>query len=1096
MPKRNDLRRILLIGSGPIVIGQACEFDYSGTQACKTLKQEGYEVVLINSNPATIMTDPELADRTYIEPITVEVVERILEEERPDALLPTMGGQTALNVTISLQERGAFEKYNVQLIGANYEAINKAEDREAFKRAMDNIGLATPLSRLIRSREDAMSFLEIVGFPAIVRPSFTLGGSGGNIAYNREEFERYVDWALLTSPVGEALIERSLIGWKEYELEVMRDLKDNVVIVCPIENFDAMGIHTGDSITVAPAMTLTDKEYQRMRDAAIRIIQEIGVETGGSNIQFALNPRNGEMIVIEMNPRVSRSSALASKATGFPIAKIAAKLAVGYTLDEIANDITRVTQASFEPTIDYVVVKIPRFAFEKFHGSNPTLTTQMKSVGEAMALGRTFKEAFQKALRSLETDRCGLLSLHDLDHYLPGDHLSQSVLDHVRTAVRTAHPDRPWHIADSLRTGVSKDEIFTATHVDPWFLDQIEELVRFEQRLLAQARARKTTAAGATILDTVFDGPDGLALLREAKRLGFSDQRLAQLLDATVTAVRAFRNDRLPRVTYSRVDTCAAEFEAFTPYLYSTYGHECEARPTNREKVVILGGGPNRIGQGIEFDYCCVHATLALRELGIETIMVNCNPETVSTDYDTSDRLYFEPLVEEDVLNVMEVERPMGVVVQFGGQTPLKLALPLARAGIPILGTDPDAIDRAEDRERFSALITTLDLRQPRNGVARSGEEAFAVASHIGYPVIVRPSYVLGGRAMQIVYDEQSLRSYVENTVMSTDQYPLLIDQYLTDAIEVDVDAVSDGTDIVVAGIMEHVEEAGIHSGDSACSLPPHSLPPGLIDRIRTQTVALARELHVVGLMNVQFAVQGNEVFVLEVNPRASRTVPFVSKTIGVPLAKLAMKAMVGHSLRDLNFTEAPPVRHIAVKESVFPFTKLGNVDVLLGPEMRSTGEVMGIDQDFGWAFAKSQAAAGLSLPQRGTIIMSVKDGDKPGTVNVAERLQAMGFKLQATRNTAAYLLERGLDVEPVNKVQEGRPHLVDHIKNRQAQLVVNTVGTASSHHDSLPIRREALQQNIPYFTTIQGIQAAVTAIEAMRKSSLTIKSLQDYHPA
>ena len=1096
MPKRNDLRRILLIGSGPIVIGQACEFDYSGTQACKTLKQEGYEVVLINSNPATIMTDPELADRTYIEPITVEVVERILEEERPDALLPTMGGQTALNVTISLQERGALEKYNVRLIGANYEAINKAEDREAFKRAMENIGLSTPLSRLIRSREDAVSFLEIVGFPAIVRPSFTLGGSGGNIAYNREEFERYVDWALLTSPVGEALIERSLIGWKEYELEVMRDLKDNVVIVCPIENFDAMGIHTGDSITVAPAMTLTDKEYQRMRDAAIRIIQEIGVDTGGSNIQFALNPHDGEMIVIEMNPRVSRSSALASKATGFPIAKIAAKLAVGYTLDEIANDITRVTQASFEPTIDYVVVKIPRFAFEKFHGSNPTLTTQMKSVGEAMALGRTFKEAFQKALRSLETDRCGLISLHDLDQYLPGDHLSQSVPEHVRTAIQTAHPDRPWHIADSLRTGISKDEIFSATHVDPWFLDQIEELVLFEQRLLTQARARKTTAAPATIPDAVFDGPDGLELLREAKRLGFSDHRLAQLLDMTAAAVRGFRNDRLSRVTYSRVDTCAAEFEAFTPYLYSTYGHECEARPTNREKVVILGGGPNRIGQGIEFDYCCVHATLALRELGIETIMVNCNPETVSTDYDTSDRLYFEPLVEEDVLNIMEVERPMGVVVQFGGQTPLKLALPLARAGIPILGTKPDAIDRAEDRERFSALITTLGLRQPRNGVARSGEEAFAVALHIGYPVIVRPSYVLGGRAMQIVYDEQSLRSYVENTVMSADQYPLLIDQYLTDAIEVDVDAVSDGTDVVVAGIMEHVEEAGIHSGDSACSLPPHSLATELIDRIRTQTMALARELHVIGLMNVQFAVQGNDVFVLEVNPRASRTVPFVSKAIGVPLAKLAMKAMVGRSLRDLNFTGAPPARHIAVKESVFPFTKLGNVDVLLGPEMRSTGEVMGIDQDFGWAFAKSQAAAGLSLPQRGTIIMSVKDGDKPGTVNVAERLQALGFKLQATRGTAAYLLERGLDVEPVNKVQEGRPHLVDHIKNRQAQLVVNTVGTASSHHDSLPIRREALQQNIPYFTTIQGIQAAVTAIEAMRKSSLTIKPLQDYHPA
>ncbi len=1097
MPKRTDLRRILLIGSGPIVIGQACEFDYSGTQACKTLKQEGYEVVLINSNPATIMTDPDLADRTYIEPITVEVVERILEEERPDALLPTMGGQTALNVTIALHERGLLEKYNVQLIGASYKAINKAEDREAFKWAMKNIGLTTPTSRLIQTREDAISFLEIVGFPAIVRPSFTLGGSGGNIAYNREEFERYVDWALLTSPVGEALIERSLIGWKEYELEVMRDLNDNVVIVCPIENFDAMGIHTGDSITVAPAMTLTDKEYQRMRDAAIRIIQEIGVDTGGSNIQFALNPANGEMIVIEMNPRVSRSSALASKATGFPIAKIAAKLAVGYTLDEIANDITKVTQASFEPTIDYVVVKIPRFAFEKFHGSNPTLTTQMKSVGEAMALGRTFKEAFQKALRSLETDRCGLISLNGLDHYLPGDELDPSVLEHIRTAMRVAHPDRPWHIADGLRTGVPKDEIFAATHVDPWFLDQIEELVLFEQRLLAQARAcvQRTTDEAATRLDEVFDGPGGLERLKEAKRLGFSDQRLAQLLDTTAAAVRTFRNDRLPRVTYSRVDTCAAEFEAFTPYLYSTYGHECEARPTNREKVVILGGGPNRIGQGIEFDYCCVHATLALRELGIETIMVNCNPETVSTDYDTSDRLYFEPLVEEDVLNIMEVERPMGVVVQFGGQTPLKLALPLARAGIPILGTDPDAIDLAEDRERFSALITTLGLRQPRNGVARSGEEAFAVASRIGYPVIVRPSYVLGGRAMQIVYDEQSLRSYVENTVMSADQYPLLIDQYLTDAIEVDVDAVSDGTDVIVAGIMEHVEEAGIHSGDSACSLPPHSLTTGLVDRIRTQTVALARELRVVGLMNVQFAVQGNDVFVLEVNPRASRTVPFVSKTIGIPLAKVAMKTMVGHSLRDLNFTKVPATRHIAVKESVFPFTKLGNVDVLLGPEMRSTGEVMGIDQDFGWAFAKSQAAAGLSLPHMGTIIMSVKDGDKPGTVNVAKRLQVLGFKLQATRGTAAYLLDRGLDVEPVNKVKEGRPHLVDHIKNRQAQLVVNTVDTTSSHNDSLSIRREALQQNIPYFTTIQGIQAAVTAIEAMKKAPLTIKPLQDFHP-
>ena len=1098
MPKRTDLRRILLIGSGPIVIGQACEFDYSGTQACKTLKQEGYEVVLINSNPATIMTDPDLADRTYIEPITVEVVERILEQERPDALLPTMGGQTALNVTMRLHEQGLLEKYNVRLIGANYDAINKAEDREAFKRAMHNIGVDTPLSRLIRNREDGMSFLEIVGFPAIVRPSFTLGGTGGNIAYNREEFERYVDWALLTSPVGEALIERSLIGWKEYELEVMRDLKDNVVIVCPIENFDAMGVHTGDSITVAPAMTLTDKEYQRMRDAAIRIIQEIGVDTGGSNIQFALNPANGEMIVIEMNPRVSRSSALASKATGFPIAKIAAKLAVGYTLDEIANDITKVTQASFEPAIDYVVVKIPRFAFEKFHGSNPTLTTQMKSVGEAMALGRTFKEAFQKALRSLETDRYGLISLNGLDHFLPEDELAPSVSEHIRTAIQVAHPDRPWYIADGLRAGISKSEIFSATHVDPWFLDQIEELVLFEQRLLDRARVHARETPRESMLDEIFHNPEERERLKEAKGLGFSDQRLAELLNVPAEAVRAFRRIHLPshHVTYSRVDTCAAEFEALTPYLYSTYGRECEARPTDQKKVVILGGGPNRIGQGIEFDYCCVHATLALRELGIETIMVNCNPETVSTDYDTSDRLYFEPLVEEDVLNIMEVERPMGVVVQFGGQTPLKLALPLERAGIPILGTSPDAIDRAENRERFSALMTALGFQQPRNGSAWSGEEAYAIASRIGYPVIVRPSYVLGGRAMQIIYDEQSLRQYIKTNIMTTAQYPLLIDHYLTDAIEVDVDAISDGADVVVAGVMEHVEEAGIHSGDSACSLPPHSLQEELIDRIRTQTVALARDLHVVGLMNVQFAVQESEVFVLEVNPRASRTVPFVSKTIGIPLAKLAMKTMVGHSLRDLNFTGVPVTRHIAVKESVFPFTKLGNVDVLLGPEMRSTGEVMGIDQDFGWAFAKSQAAASLSLPHTGTIIMSVKDGDKPGTVNVAKRLQTLGFKLQATRGTAAYLRERGLDVAAVNKVKEGRPHLVDHIKNRQAQLVVNTVGTTSSQGDSLPIRREALQQNIPYFTTIQGIQAAVTAIEAMRKSSLTIKPLQDYHPA
>lgn len=1102
MPRRDDLRRILLIGSGPIVIGQACEFDYAGTQACKALKREGYEVVLLNSNPATIMTDPDVADCTYIEPITAEVVEHILERECPDALLPTMGGQTALNVSIDLHRRGILARHHTRLIGAGDEAIHKAEDREAFKHAMQRIGVATPTSRLIRSRDEAIRFVDSIGFPAIVRPSFTMGGAGGNIACTREEFERDVDWALLTSPVGEVLIERSLIGWKEYELEVMRDRHDNVVIVCPIENVDAMGVHTGDSITVAPAMTLTDKEYQRMRDAAIRIIREIGIDTGGSNIQFALNPANGEMIVIEMNPRVSRSSALASKATGFPIAKIAAQLAVGYTLDELVNDITQVTKASFEPTIDYVVVKIPRFAFEKFHDSNATLTTQMKSVGEAMALGRTFKEAFHKALRSLETDRCGLTSLHGLDRHVPGDRVDPDRLEQIRTALASAHPDRPWHIADGLRVQIPKQEIAAVTHIDPWFLDQIDELVQYEQVLLRHARLSFPSPGGnggeanRDLPAPIVHDADWHARLNEAKRLGFSDQRLAQLLHTTAAAIRGFRttHQAAHRVTYARVDTCAAEFEALTPYLYSTYGRACESRPTDQDKVVILGGGPNRIGQGIEFDYCCVHATLALRELGLETIMVNCNPETVSTDYDMSDRLYFEPLTEEDVLNVMDVEKPVGVVVQFGGQTPLKLALPLERAGIPILGTTPDAIDRAEDRERFSALITALGLRQPRNGTARSDEDACAIAAQIGYPVIVRPSYVLGGRAMQIVYDEDALRLYIARHIVTADQYPLSIDQCLINAIEVDVDAVADGTDVIVAGIMEHVEEAGIHSGDSACSLPPHSLPADVIDRIRTQTVTLARHLRVVGLMNVQFAVQGHDISILEVNPRASRTVPFVSKAIGVPLAKLAMKVMMGHSLRELHGTTVPTISHIAVKESVFPFTKFGNADVLLGPEMRSTGEVMGIDLDFGWAFAKSQAAAGLSLPRTGIVIMSMKNGDKAGTVPIARQLQALGFSIQATRGTASYLLNHGLTVTTVNKVHEGRPHLVDHIKDRQVQMVINTVGTSSSQDDSRSIRREAVRQNIPYFTTIQGIRAAVTAIEAMQKSALTIKPLQAYH--
>ena len=1096
MPKREDLRRILLIGSGPIVIGQACEFDYSGTQACKALREEGYQVILLNSNPATIMTDPELANRTYIEPITLEVVERIIECERPDALLPTMGGQTALNITVELFQKGILQKYGVELIGAPYEAIHKAEDREAFKQAMQRIGLTTPESRCVRTRDDAMEVLELVGFPAIVRPSFTLGGAGGNIAYNREEFERFVDWALTTSPVGEVLIERSLIGWKEFELEVMRDLKDNVVIVCPIENLDAMGIHTGDSITVAPAMTLTDKEYQRMRDAAIRIIQEIGVETGGSNIQFAVKPESGELMVIEMNPRVSRSSALASKATGFPIAKIAAKLAVGYTLDEITNDITQVTKASFEPTIDYVVVKIPRFAFEKFEGADPTLTTQMKSVGEAMALGRTFKEALQKAIRSLEIDRFGLGSLCGLDGKLPSDEGDPELLERVRNAIRIPHPDRLWHVADGLRLGIPPEELYAMTHIDPWFLSQVQEIVEFEGQLVQ--KARHGGLPGKEDGDRAAAGFSGWPdLLWESKQMGFADERLAQLLHCTAGQVREWRANNLDGkgVTYARVDTCAAEFEAHTPYLYSTYGRNCEARPTDRKKVVILGGGPNRIGQGIEFDYCCVHAALALREIGIETIMVNCNPETVSTDYDISDRLYFEPLTEEDVLNIVERENPMGVVVQFGGQTPLKLALPLARAGVPIIGTTPDAIDRAEDRKRFSDLIRTLGLKQPKNGTARAGEEALGVAEEIGFPIMVRPSYVLGGRGMQVIYDQTSLHHYMKTRVLTSSQYPLLIDQYLSDAIEVDVDAIADGTEVVVAGVMEHVEEAGIHSGDSACSLPPYTLKNDVIDRIREQTIALAKELNVVGLMNVQFAVQHGDVYILEVNPRGSRTIPFVSKAIGVPLAKLAMKVMAGHTLTQLGFTCAPDIAHVAVKESVFPFTKFGNVDVLLGPEMRSTGEVMGIDRDFGWAFAKSQAAAGMILPRGGIALMSVKDGDKTATVDIARRLRKLGFRIHATRGTAAFLRQQGVEVETVNKVTEGRPHIVDHIKNREAQLVLNTVGTASSQADSAPIRREALQQGIPYFTTIQGVRAAVTGIEATAKVSLTVQPLQDYHP-
>jgi len=1092
MPKRNDITSILLIGSGPIVIGQACEFDYSGTQACKALKEEGYRVILINSNPATIMTDPDLADRTYVEPITVEVVEQVIERERPDALLPTMGGQTALNVTVGLAKRGTLAKYGVQLIGASADAIHKAEDRDLFKQAMQKIGLKTPESGTARTREEAARVVELVGFPAIVRPSFTLGGTGGNIAYNREEFERYVDWGLAMSPVGEILVERSVIGWKEFELEVMRDLKDNVVIVCPIENLDPMGVHTGDSITVAPAITLTDKEYQVMRDAAVRIIREIGVDTGGANIQFGIHPETGEMVVIEMNPRVSRSSALASKATGFPIAKIAAKLAVGYTLDEITNDITRVTKASFEPTIDYVVVKIPRFTFEKFPGADPTLTTQMKSVGEAMAIGRTFKEALQKAVRSLEVDRPGLISFQGLDRGIAPGLSREEMIEKVRTLLRTPHPDRLWHLADAMRLGVPIEDLYVLTKIDPWFLDQIQEIVSFEHQLVSSTHHRRPVAPEMQRVPPITHD-----LLHEAKQLGFSDERIGQLLGIEKGTVRTWRTREGsygPGVTYKRVDTCAAEFEAQTPYLYSTYERDCESRPSDRKKVVILGGGPNRIGQGIEFDYCCVHAAFALREEGIETIMVNCNPETVSTDYDTSDRLYFEPLTEEDVLNIIERERPMGVVVQFGGQTPLKLALPLERAGVTILGTSPDAIDLAEDRERFRELLERLKLRQPASGSARSVEEAATIAVSIGYPVMVRPSYVLGGRAMQIVYDEAGLKAYMGSAVRASANHPVLIDKYLADAIEIDVDAVADGRQVVVAGIMQHIEEAGVHSGDSACSLPPYTLDDAMVEEIRRQTTALAKELGVVGLMNAQFAVQDGKLYILEVNPRGSRTVPFVSKAIGVPLAKLAMKVMIGRSLKELGFTEVRRPPHVAVKEAVFPFTKFAGIDVLLGPEMKSTGEVMGIDADFGWAFAKSQAAAGVSLPRGGKVFISVKDQDKPAALEIARRLQGLGFQIEATHGTAAYLRERGINVAPVYKVNEGRPHVVDHIKNGEISLVVNTVGSGASQIDSASIRREALQKGLPYFTTMPGAKAASLGIEATLKKGLTIRSLQEYH--
>ncbi len=1076
MPKRTDIEKILIIGAGPIVIGQACEFDYSGSQACKALREEGYTVVLLNSNPATIMTDPELAHRTYVEPVTVEALEKIIARERPQALLPTLGGQTALNTAVDAAKMGILDRYGVELIGAKLPAIQKAEDRAEFKEAMQRIGLDLPRSGYAHNLAEALHIVDEVGFPAIIRPSFTLGGAGAAVAYNREEYERYVQWGLEQSPVTEVLVEESVLGWKEYELEVMRDLADNVVIICSIENLDPMGVHTGDSITVAPAQTLTDKEYQVMRDAAIAVIREIGVDTGGSNIQFGVDPATGRMVVIEMNPRVSRSSALASKATGFPIAKIAAKLAVGYTLDEIPNDITRETPASFEPTIDYVVTKVPRFAFEKFPKADATLTTQMKSVGEVMSIGRTFKESFQKAISSLERGVCGLEPRPDLADLDP-----EEARERIADKLRVPNWERIWYVADAFRRGFSSDEVHELSAIDPWFLENIRQIVEFEAEL-------------ATFAPPAGPGRPPAEVLREAKEWGFSDRRLAQLLDADEAAVRGWRADHGLHAVYKRVDTCGAEFEAHTPYLYSTYESECEAEPTGRKKIVILGGGPNRIGQGIEFDYCCVHGVMGLAEDGYETIMVNCNPETVSTDYDTSDRLYFEPLTVEHVLGIVRTERPDGVIVQFGGQTPLNIARALEAEGVPIIGTSPDSIDLAEDRERFQKLLADLGLRQPDNGIARSLAEAEAQARAIGYPVVVRPSYVLGGRAMEIVYDDRSLRTYMTEAVEASPERPVLIDKFLSDAIEVDVDAVSDGRRVVIGGIMEHIEEAGVHSGDSACSLPPYSLGTDVVDEIRRQTEALALGLRVKGLMNIQFAVQDGTIYVLEVNPRASRTVPFVSKATGVPLAKIAARVMAGKTLDELGLTREVVPPYVSVKEAVFPFVKFPGVDTILSPEMKSTGEVMGIDTEFGKAFAKAQVAAGNWLPTAGRVFVSVKDADKPAAAQVARRLVDDGFTVVATRGTAAFLESQGIPAEVVKKVQEGRPNVVDVIVNGDAQLLINTVQGARAIETSYHIRRAALEYNVPYFTTLAGARAAVSAIRSLRRSDLGVRPLQEYY--
>ena len=1068
MPKRTDLQSILIIGAGPIIIGQACEFDYSGAQACKALREEGYRVILVNSNPATIMTDPEMADATYIEPITWQAVERIIEKEKPDALLPTMGGQTALNCALDLAREGVLEKHGIEMIGADKEAIDKAEDRDKFHKAMTKIGLDMPKAAVAHSMEEAWQVQAQVGFPTIIRPSFTMGGSGGGIAYNKEEFVEICERGLDLSPTSELLVEESILGWKEYEMEVVRDRKDNCIIICSIENFDPMGVHTGDSITVAPAQTLTDKEYQIMRDASLAVLREIGVETGGSNVQFAINPKNGRMTIIEMNPRVSRSSALASKATGFPIAKVAAKLAVGYTLDELQNEITGgATPASFEPSIDYVVTKIPRFTFEKFPKADSNLTTQMKSVGEVMAIGRSQQESFQKALRGLEIGVDGFDEIIDVN--------DADAMDTLRRELRRGSAERVFYVGDAFRMGLTVEEVQELTHIDPWFLVQIEELIALE---------KETAALGLDGLDDKF--------VRKLKRKGFSDRRLAKILGVSEDVFRKLRHQHGIRPVYKRVDTCAAEFSTSTAYMYSTYEEECEANPTDKDKIMVLGGGPNRIGQGIEFDYCCVHAALAMREDGYETIMVNCNPETVSTDYDTSDRLFFEPLTLEDVLEIIDLEKPKGVIVQYGGQTPLKLARDLEAAGAPIIGTTPDSIDLAEDRERFQQLIEELGLRQPPNRTARDPETAVKLAEEIGYPLVVRPSYVLGGRAMEIVYNESELRTYMRDAVKVSNESPVLLDRFLDDAVEVDVDAICDGEDVLIGGIMQHIEQAGVHSGDSACSLPPYSLSDEIQDEMRRQIVAMAHGLKVVGLMNTQFAIKDNDVYVLEVNPRASRTVPFVSKATQRPLAKVAARCMVGQSLVSQGELKEIIPGYFSVKEAVFPFIKFPGVDPILGPEMKSTGEVMGVGRSFGEAYNKAQQGAGIVLPESGRTFVSVRDSDKPGVIQIARDLSRLGFEVVTTRGTAAVLAEAGVECQIVNKMDEDRPNIVDMIKNDEISFIVNTTEGKQAIDDSYSIRREALQHKVTYTTTLAGAAASCRAMN--RRDQIDVNRLQDLH--